>query len=211
MKRFLLNLAMLLGITNTLAACGGMRQDIADAIRPAQPAPVMVMAPAPQVATPAPVPAQQQAATPAPRKTVAPPPAKPAASPAKQNFCKAGENCWRHVGRSPFTPKGSSVKGIDEYLALSSADPDIKAQWRDQVVGNRGVSATMPDGTLYEEQVYTSGGKHVLWRNVRQSIGRDLPGYIYTARKGGYKHVLFLPPKDLEGCDNFSKRPAEKE
>jgi hypothetical protein len=116
----------------------------------------------------------------------------------RKKMCKFGEQCWVRVGANPFTG------AIDDYLKRTSAPDWAKAQWRDQVVGNRGRTVTMPDGTLYRDQIYSVAGDHRVWRNVRQAVGRSLTGPLYKAEKDGAVHYLFMPAKSDGGCDNYS-------
>jgi hypothetical protein len=117
-----------------------------------------------------------------------------------RSYCKPGENCWARVGANPFTGT------IDDYLKHKDANAPAwaKAQWRDQVVGNRFRTVSMPDGALYRDQIYSANGDHRIWKNVRQAVGRTLRGPLYKAEQGGVVHYLFLPAKSDGGCDNFS-------
>ncbi len=178
----------LMGLTLSLGACG-----TSNAQHNAQIAAMQARINALEAQQHAPPPAQQQVA-PAPIRS----------TPVAAGPCRPGNNCWVRLGASPF------MGSFDDAMKLITAPEEVKKMWKDQVVGQRGVPAEMPDGTVYKEQVYTSNGVHVKWTNVEQALGYKLKGVMYTAVVGDMIYDLFIPPKTSGGCDNWSPLPPRK-
>ena len=111
---------------------------------------------------------------------------------------KAGENRWVRVGANPFS--GTPEEG----LKLLSYPPEVQKLFRERMAEHRGEHVAMADGTLYRAQVYSVAGEHKVWRNVRQALGRNLSGMLYTVTHEGKTYRLFYPPKAEGGCDNLS-------
>ena len=111
---------------------------------------------------------------------------------------KDGENRWVRIGANPFTGT------LEEGLKLLGYPSEVQKLFLQRMAEHRGEHVAMADGTLYRSQVYSVAGAHKVWRNVRQALGRNLPGILYTMTHEGKTYRLFYPPKAEGGCDNLS-------
>ena len=107
-------------------------------------------------------------------------------------------NDWIKVGVNPYT--GTTAEALKE-LGYST---ELQAKFLDAIESRRGLSVKMPDDVVYRKQIFSVGGKHKVWGNVRQKLGKTLDGVLYRVEHAGAFHFLFYPPKDDGGCDNWS-------